>query len=197
MTAADGTGAKQWPAILTWRSHDVTRVESARVQLSGNRIKATGRIVAAASGDNAAFSVGYDLVTDDTGATKRLSVNVSTAERERQLSIARDEENMWLISEQEGESREAFDGAVDVDLMFSPLFTALAIRRTGLHQEAGSVSLPVVYVNLPDLTVVPETFAYSRLGGDAISVRSPIAETTVLIDEYGFIVDYPGLAERI
>ena len=36
-----------YPAILTWRAHDVPRMESVRVQLSGNRIKAYGRIVAA------------------------------------------------------------------------------------------------------------------------------------------------------
>lgn len=197
MNPAVDSDVKQWPAMLTWRSHDLTRIESARVQLSGNRIKATGRIVAAASAGHPAFSVGYDLVTDDAGATKRLSVDVTTAERERQLSIARDEENMWLISGQEGESKEAVGGAVDVDLMFSPLFTALAIRRSGLHQHGGSATLPVVYVRLPDLTLVPATFAYRGSGGEAIMVKSPIAETTVVIDENGFIVDYPGLAERI
>jgi hypothetical protein len=196
VTAADG-GAKVWPAMLTWRSYDATRIESARVQLSGNRIKAIGRIAAAASVDHPAFSVSYDLVTDDTGATKRLSVNSSTAERERQLSIARDEENMWLISGHEGESQEAFSGAVDVDMMFSPLFTALAIRRTGVHVDAEAASLPVVYVSLPDLSVAPATFSYTPAGAAGITVRSPIAETTVVIDDSGFIVDYPGLAERI
>lgn len=190
-------GAKDWPAMLTWRSPDGTRVESARVQLAGNRIKAHGRIVAAASGKHPAFSASYDLVTDDSGATKRLSVNSSTAERERQVSIARDEENMWLITDNDSESREAFKGAVDVDVMFSPLFTALAIRRTGLYLKAGSVSLPVVYVSLPDLTVVPASFAYSSTGGEAITVQSPVAKTTVAVDGDGFIVDYPGLAERI
>jgi hypothetical protein len=28
-------------------------------------------------------------------------------------------------------------------------------------------------------------------------LRSPISDTTVSVDEEGFIVDYPGLAERI
>ena len=196
VTAAD-SGAKNWPAMFTWRSSDATRIESARVQLSGNRIKAIGRIVAAASADHPAFSVSYDLVTDDAGATKRLSVNSSTAERERQLSIARDEENKWLISGNEGQSRADFGGAVDVDMMFSPLFTALAIRRTGVYLDGGAATLPVVYVSLPDLSVAPATFSYTPAGGTGITVQSPIATTTVIVDENGFIVDYPGLAERI
>lgn len=199
MTAAEGAGERAWPAVLTWRSHDVTRIESARVQLSGNRIKAIGRIAAGASEQHPAFSASYDLVTDDTGATKRLSLNVSTAERDRQLSIARDEENMWLVTDHEGDSREAFDGALDVDMMFSPLFSTLAIRRANLHRTGDSVKLPVVYVYLPDLSVAPATVSYSGAGPGEVAVRvqSPTAEATVIVDEDGFIVDYPGLAERI
>lgn len=197
MTAAEGASAKAWPAVLTWRSHDVSRIESARIALSGKRIKAHGRIVAAASGAHPAFSASYDLVTDDSGATKRLSLNVSVAERERQMSIARDEENMWLITDHEGESREAYNGALDVDMVLSPFFNALPIRRAGLHATTDKVTLPVVYVYLPDLTVTAAEISYTGLGGGAIELHSPVAETTVIVDDEGFIVDYPGLAERI
>ena len=116
-------------------------MESVRVQLSGNRIKAYGRIVAAATASHPAFSASYDLVTDDSGATKRLSLTVTLAERERQLSIARDEENMWLVQDHQSQTkRETHDGALDVDVIFSPFFNALPIRRTGLV-SAGGVDL--------------------------------------------------------
>ena len=138
-------------------------MESVRVQLSGNRIKAYGRIVAAATPSHPAFSASYDLVTDETGATKRLSLTVTLAERERQLSIARDEENMWLVQDHSGQtSRSAYDGALDVDVIFSPFFNALPIRRTGLYRQDGeSVTLPVVYVRVPDLSVDVATISYS------------------------------------
>ena len=194
---ADG---REWPAILTWRSHDVRRIESTRIHLSGNRIKAVGRIVAARSENSPAFSASYDLVTDDSGATKRLSLNVSLAERDRQLSIARDEENMWLVSGHEGESRDDYGGALDVDVTLSPFFNALPIRRLGLHHKAASVTVPVLYVNLPDLTVAAESTSYISAGpesGEAIKLFSPVTETTVIVDADGFILDYPGLAERI
>ena len=94
----------------------------------------------------------------------------------------------------------ARQGALDVDVAFSPFFNALPIRRTGLYREAGSISVPVVYVHLPDLNVTAETISYSSAGAegvDGIKVRSPLSDTTVVIDGDGFIVDYPGLAERI
>ncbi|MCV7303367.1 putative glycolipid-binding domain-containing protein [Mycobacterium barrassiae] len=186
-----------FPATLTWRAHDEPRMESVRVQLSGNRIKAYGRIVAAATSSHPAFSASYDLVTDETGATKRLSMTVTLAERERQLSIARDEENMWLVQQHTGEtSRAAYGGALDVDVVFSPFFNALPIRRTGLYERSESVVLPVVYVRLPELSVEEVTISYSS-APDGIKLHSPVAETTVTVDSEGFILDYPGLAERI
>ncbi|CAJ1578757.1 putative glycolipid-binding domain-containing protein [[Mycobacterium] wendilense] len=197
MTAPDKTKDSAWPAILTWRAHDLPRMESVRIALSGNRIKANGRIVSAATDKFPAFGASYDLVTDESGATKRLSMSVTLAERERQLSIARDEENMWLVQDHTGQtSRAAFDGALDVDVVFSPFFNALPIRRTGLHRRKDSVTLPVVYVWLPELRVEPVTIGYSS-GGDGIKLRSPVSQTTITVDDEGFPIDYPGLAERI
>lgn len=186
-----------WPAILTWRAHDVPRMESVRVQLTGNRIKAYGRIVAAATASHPAFSASYDLVTDEAGGTKRLSMTITLAERERQLSIARDEENMWLIQDHTGQThRSAYNGALDVDVIFSPFFNALPIRRTGLYQRTDSITCPVVYVRLPEVSVASAVISYSS-APDGIKLHSPVAETTITVDSDGFILDYPGLAERI
>jgi len=184
--------------MLTWRAQDVSRMESVRVQVSGKRIRANGRIVAAATATNPAFGAYYDLQTDETGATKRFGLTVTLAERERQLAIARDEENMWLVTDHQGERREGYNGALDVDVVFSPFFNALPIRRLGVHKRAESVTLPMVYVNVPDMAVTPATVGYTSEGRlDGIKLRSPVAATIVSVDEEGFIVDYPGLAERI
>jgi hypothetical protein len=200
VSAANDATEKAWPAILTWRAHDASRMESTRVQLAGNRIKAYGRIVASASATNPPFSASYDLVTDESGGTKRLSMSVTLAERDRQLSIARDEENMWLITDHQGQTRASYEGALDVDVVFSPFFNALPIRRTGLYRRVDSATLPVVYVSLPDLTVTQASISYSSLGpdsGEGIKLHSPVAQTTITVDADGFILDYPGLAERI
>ena len=184
-----------WPAILTWRAHDVPRMESVRVQLSGNRIKAYGRVVAAATASHPAFSASYDLNTDEHGATKRLSMTITLAERERQLSIARDEENMWLVQDHQNSKRAAFEGALDVDMVFSPFFNTLPIRRTGIYKRSDSIVVPVVYTLTKTLTN-DETITYTN--GDAgFTLKSPVADTPITIDDEGFILDYPGLAERI
>ena len=173
-------------------------MESVRVQLSGKRIRANGRIVAAATEANPAFGAFYEVQTDESGATKRFGLTVTLAERERQLAIARDEENMWLITDHQGERREGFNGALDVDVVFSPFFNALPIRRLDLHERAESIALPMVYVNVPEMIVEAAIVNYTSTGSlDSIKLRSPVADTTVGVDADGFIVDYPGLAERI
>ncbi|PRC43678.1 hypothetical protein C6A85_000000104095, partial [Mycobacterium sp. ITM-2017-0098] len=153
---------------------------------------------AAAASGHPAFSASYDLVTDELGATKRLSLTVTMAERERQLSIARDEENMWLVQEHTGQtSRSAYDGALDVDVIFSPFFNALPIRRAGVLPGSGeSVTVPVVYVRVPDLSVEVATISYAATD-TGIKLHSPVADTTITVDNDGFILDYPGLATRI
>ncbi|OBI29820.1 putative glycolipid-binding domain-containing protein [Mycolicibacter sinensis] len=188
-----------WPAILTWRAPDAPRMESVRVQLSGNRIKANGRIVAAATDTHPAFSAYYDLQTDESGATKRLGLTVTVAERDRQLVIARDEENMWLITDARGQSRAGYDGALDVDVVFSPFFNTLAIRRAGLHERTATVTVPTVYLWLPEMTVVAATASYgsTETGIRAITPGTDPEGTTITVDDDGFVIDYPGLAARI
>src|ERR1700761_2415521 len=183
--------------MLTWRDEDARRMESVRVQLSGKRIKANGRIVAAATDSNPAFAAYYDLVTDETGATKRLGMTVTSAERERQLVVARDNQNMWLITNHQGDSRSAYDGALDVDVVFSPFFNALPIRRLGLTEKAETVTVSTVYINLPEIAIssAPISYSSSAAGsGDGIKVHSPVSDAVLTVDERGFIVDYPGLA---
>jgi uncharacterized protein len=194
-TQSDPT-SNTWSTILTWRSQDHRRMESVRVQLSGKRIKANGRIVAAETDTNPAFAAYYDLLTDETGATKRLGMTATLAERERQLVVARDDENVWLITDHHGDSRAAYEGALDVDVVYSPFFNTLPIRRIGLHEHADSITVPTVYVNLPEMSVAAAMVSYSNIG-DGMKVHSPVSETTLTVDADGFIVDYPGLAERI
>ena len=56
----------------------------------------------------------------------------------------------------------------------------------------------MVYVHVPEMSVTAAEVSYTSQGRpDGIKLRSPVADTTVRVDADGFIVDYPGLAERI
>ncbi len=166
------------------------------MQLNGNRIKAAGRIIGGQCSEHPAFSASYDLVTDEAGITRRLSLRTSTAGGERQTSISRDEEGYWMVENGSTHLRSTFAGALDVDVILSPFFNTLPIRRFALHHESEDVQVPVVYVNLPDLSVAEASLTYSS-GGDGIHVLSPVSSSSIKVDPEGFVLEYPGLAERI
>ncbi|WP_129977796.1 putative glycolipid-binding domain-containing protein [Rhodococcus sp. Q1] len=195
--ASDATGsASTWPALLTWRAVDVPRMESVRVQLSGRRIKASGRIVAAECTDHPAFSASYDLVTDENGVTRRLSVRTTLAAGERHMSLTRSEEGIWMSDNGINHQRSTFGGALDADVVFSPFFNALPIRRHDLQTGAADVEVPVVYVNLIDLSIEEATVVYSS-ASDGIHVLSPRSSSSVTVDKDGFVLEYRGRASRI
>jgi hypothetical protein len=171
-------------------------MESVRVQLVGNRMRAAGRIVAAECSEHPAFSASYDLATDEAGSVTRLSLRTTVALGTKQVSISCDEERYWAIEDGTSHLRSTFGGATDVDVVLSPFFNALPIRRLGLHAESVDVEVPVVYVSLPELSVQEASLTYSS-GSDGINVISPVSSATLSVDEDGFVLDYPGLAERI
>ena len=172
--------------MLTWRAHDARRMESVRVQLSGKRIKANGRIVAAATDTNPAFAAYYDLLTDETGATKRLGMTVTLAERERQLVVARDE--------REHVAGHRPPGRVPRGLR------RCAGRRRGvqpvLQRAADSPARPAMSgptrsrcrrstSALPEMSITSAPVSYSSPAagaGEGIKVHSPVSETVLTVD---------------
>ncbi|NUS42580.1 MAG: putative glycolipid-binding domain-containing protein [Mycobacteriaceae bacterium] len=182
--------------MLTFRGRNAPRMESVRVQVAGRRIKATGRIVGGDCAEHSAFSASYDLVTDESGVTRRLSLRTSVAGGERHTSIQRDTEGYWLVGDGESRLRSRFGGALDVDVVLSSFFNALPIRRLGLHTGGAGGVLPVVYVYLPDLTVREADLTYT-VAAAGLHVQSPVASSTLTVDSDGFVTDYEGLATRI
>ncbi|SIR98376.1 putative glycolipid-binding domain-containing protein [Williamsia sterculiae] len=193
---ADPAASDDFKKVITWRGVDADRLEQVRLVVTGQRIKATGQIIAAATDERPAFSVSYSLVTNDAGITRRLAVTMTKESGDTQISITRDAENVWLVQTPEGVQRSEFGGAEDVDLALSPMFNALPIRRHSLHRVPAQLTVPVVYLYLPSGEVTEATLQYTS-GADDIAIISPIASTTVTVDEAGFVVDYPGLAARV
>jgi hypothetical protein len=192
-------------SMFTWQGGNGRTLESARVLLSGTGLRALGRSVHAPL-DGPAFTASYRLLVDGEGVLSRLSVTSASEQRERNLTLNRTEDGYWLLDTGSGGSRAEFDGAVDVDLEYSPLFNALPTRRLRLHRQPGDHQLPVVFVALPTLEVVLVTQRYrtvSLLDGDdpagraVVSFSSGTFEAELEMDADGIVVDYPKLATRI
>jgi len=188
--------------MFTWQSGDCRALESVRLLLGAGGMRALGRSVRASGGDSA-FTASYRLYVDDQGVLARLSVTSATADRERNLTLNRTEDGYWMLDTGSGGGRAEFNGALDVDLAYSPLFNALPIRRLGLHHQKGDQELPMVFVALPSLQVEEVTQRYRTVtpldeqGRAVVNFSSARRSSDLVVDPDGIVIDYPGLATRL
>ena len=192
------------PVILTWQRVVSPSLESVRLLFSGSRLRAYGRIVAAANQVTGveAFNASFAASVERAEEAGRLMFRTTTAEEETQMSLSRSEDGVWLIDHGDGtQQRSPFDGAIDVDVSGAVTFNALPIRRLGLHREAGEFELPVLMVSLPSLTisVVRQTYRTISIDehGSVISYTDPDHGADLIVDRDGMIIDFPGRAHRI
>ncbi|MBP2321563.1 hypothetical protein JOF56_001948 [Kibdelosporangium banguiense] len=187
--------------ILTWQGVGAPRLESVRLLVADNRLKASGRLIAAADGGDEAFSTSFEAATDASGAFSRLLIRATTAEDECQISVSRTRDGVWLVDRGQGAERSAFDGALEVDVAGAVLFNALPIRRLNLHREAGEHELSVVYVSLPDLKVRVSRQTYTTVSigeqSSVVNYRDETFSADMTVDSSGFVLEYPGLARRV
>jgi uncharacterized protein len=185
--------------MLAWTDPDAQRMEAVRVVLGERSMRASGSVVSLPQEGTEAYSASYSLATDEIGTVKRLTVRTIRAQGEQHVTITRSEEGIWLVDHGTGAVRTDFEGALDVDLAFSPLFNALPIRRLGLHRVVAEHGLPVVFVELPSLEVLLIRQTYRTVLLDTPTVvcfASDSFTADITVDTDGLVLDYPGVTRR-
>jgi uncharacterized protein len=185
------------PMIVTWQGTARTSLEQVRLSVRDGRLRASGRLVVASGSP---FSASFEFSAARSGDVGRGLLR-TTADTERQISVRRTEDGIWLIDRGEGVERSEFEGATDVDVAGSVTFTALPIRRLGLHRKAGEAELSVLYISTPDLTVtlVRQTYRTVSINdqGAVINYTDAHRSADIVVDTDGLPVTYPDVAERL
>ena len=145
--------------------------------------------------DGRPYVVRYDIALDDRWRTREVRVSSDTVAGQRSLVLTADGDGHWTV---DGVPAPRLDGLVDVDLEASACTNTLPIHR--LELPAGEVvAAPAVYVRALDLSVARLDQTYRRLGGRTFDYTSEggAFRATLVYDEAGLIVDYPGIAARL
>jgi hypothetical protein len=178
-----------------WKGLDEWRAEVARVELGPRDLQAAGTQIGA---DPTPYRLDYDLDVGSGWITTRLSVQVTTAARERRLLLEHDARGGWRC---DGEPAPALAGALDCDLGLSPLTNLMPVRRHALHERGGAAEIVVAWVSVPDLVVDASRQRYEH-------VRPGVVRFTDLglhegftaeleLDADGIVLVYPELAARV
>jgi hypothetical protein len=163
------------------------------------------------------YTCRYELATDERWAAVRLEVSVEGAGWLRSLRLER-AAGRWRASTAEqgdlaaalvaaGQPAAGFSGiedpdrladALDIDLGGAPLFNTLPVRRLGLLAAApGTVHrITAAWVLVPSLLVTPSEQVYTVLADGNVRFEDDGFEADLELDPDGYVVRYPGLAER-
>jgi hypothetical protein len=101
----------------------------------------------------------------------------------------------WTVG---GEIRPDLVEAIDVDIVITPFTNTLPIRRLGLA-VGESADIVTAWVDVPALDVIPDPQRYTRIQDRVYRFESLDRDFTadIEVDADGFVVNYPGLFERV
>ena len=130
------------------------------------------------------YRVDYVLETSAGFISERLQVDCRTVKGDRTRDLRRG------VKPLTGE-------ALDLDLGLSPLFNSLPVLRDRLHEGGDARDYTMAWVAVPDLSVSRSSQRYVPLGRGVVRFRSGTFSADIEFDSDGFVVRYPGLAERV
>jgi uncharacterized protein len=186
------------PAAAAWRhldARDGFEVVFLRREPDGYRIEGHSTAVE----DGEAWGIRYSISLDGSWATRSAHVVGRTARGEREVRLDADGHGLWRV---DGSLAPQLAGCLDVDLEASAFTNAFPVHRLNLRvgEEADA---PAAYVRALNLAVERLEQRYVRLpdegGRSRYDYASPAFDfrATLLYDEFGLVLDYPGIAVRI
>ncbi|MEV0824411.1 putative glycolipid-binding domain-containing protein [Nonomuraea rubra] len=138
--------------------------------------------------------VEYAIDLDAGWVTRRARITSRSAAGTRSTLLECDGAGGWRI---DGTPAPHLHGCLDVDLESSAMTNTFPVHRLCLEPGAGSPA-PAAYVRAPDLGAERLDQRYARAGGRDYDYAAPVfgVECRLVFDEYGLVLDYPGLATR-
>jgi hypothetical protein len=169
-----------------WRGLEYDGLERLRLD-EGGMLRASSVV------DSARGRYAYELTAESDWTFRRLQLEALAGERT--LTVESDGHGIWRV---DGEERTDLTDAVDIDLAVTPFTNTLPIRRLGLDID-DEADITVAYVSFPDLEVTLDEQRYTRLDEDLYRYESLDSDFTrdITVDVDGFVLDYPGLFERL
>lgn len=143
--------------------------------------------------EGAKFGLHYRLKVDSTWRTRAVHLQTTSG---HVLDLESNGQGSWV---ENGTPRPDLQGCIDVDIQATPLTNTLPIRR--LEWLPGQeVEIRLCYIALPDLKASPKDQRYTALTPGSLyrfeSLESGFT-ADLLVDEDGFVRDYPGLFRRL
>ena len=178
---------------LAWTGLEEWLAEHAQVDLGDDGVMATGVQLGV---EPDPYLLEYSLDVPSGWITRRLDVEASGAGWRHSLTLEHDGHGRWTAN---GKRLSEVDRALDCDLAFSPLTNLMPVRRSALHERAGTEDFVMAWVSVPDLRVHASPQRYEHVRPGVVRFLSLDGDFTaeLELDDDGLVVRYPRLAERV
>jgi hypothetical protein len=175
-----------------WRWLQGTGLERFEFLRAGDEWTFRGTILTLAH--DAVAEARYEITCDRSFCTKAANISVRDATGERALQIAT-ENGRWY---ENGRQNLTVNGAIDIDLGWSPSTNTLPIKRLKLEIGQSSGEFVAAWVRFPELTLQPLRQEYVRLGDRKYrySSRGGAFVAELLVDDHDLVLDYEGFWQR-
>ena len=144
------------------------------------------------------YRLDYALDAPEDFVTRSLEVTAVGEGWSRRLLLEHDGNGAWRSNSEEA---PPVAGALDCDLGFSPLTNLMPIRRHDLHRQAAAVEIVAAWVSVPELALHASRQRYEHVRASVVRYTDLGTHagftSELLVDEHGFVVVYPDLAERV
>jgi uncharacterized protein len=159
--------------------------------------RAADSIILAFDEEGGPFRLAYRLAWDEWWQIREAELVLATERVTRSLNLQVYRQGLWR--HRDGDLIEELDGCVDIDIWPTPFTNTFPIRRASIAIGERR-QFRVAWIFAPDLTVYPQSQAYTRLDDrlylfESLDGSGFAAELAV--DEDGIVLDYPDLFRRV
>lgn len=173
---------------IQWKGLDDDTIENCTIDVGSEGVVVTSKI----SGKD--VDIRYQIMTDIRWLTNRCELSGYFRGFHIQFLFERNHRGTWIANGQPG---DRFDQCEYVDISLTPFTNSLPINRLVLSEkEAREIS--AVYFDFTDRKVRPVKQCYTRLSANLYHYENipNDFEADILVDNNGFVVDYPALFTR-
>lgn len=176
---------------ILWRGIHIRGHEACRLYSVETEWRLEGTAVF--SHEGRACRLSYSIACDSSWNTLNGVVSGWLDGEVVNVELSVDADRRWKMN---GVHRAEIDGCVDLDLNFSPSTNLLPIRRLnlGVGQQA---EVKAAWLRFPSFKLEPLSQVYTRLDEFTYRYSSRGGEfvADLIVDDVGFVTNYPGLWE--
>jgi|SRR5688500_15405299 len=177
---------------LLWTGREYHSIENCLVTSTTYGTEITSVIVGCY--EEIIYKVDYLIKTNQNWETILLEINCRCNNQTQLIRFEGDGKGHWMSN---GIKANQFDGCIDVDIPLTPFTNTLPIKRLHLNQNQ-SQEIKVIYCDLLDghVKVVRQKYTCLSITKYHYENVPKDFESTIQVDEFGFVVDYPTLFVR-